>query len=556
MRTLDAWLGLSSKKQKVEKVVILEEDESMNNPSVLVSSTSQTTPSSSSVASSEELSSIETDSRSNENRFAETRLSEEIPSAPSSSGGEITSDERQEEDADAAAYLRAREARLKRNRQVLADLGLTETPSNETKKSNLSKRPASGKRGDKPPISVVATAQVDMFEEPIRRSKRLTRSTATPGVETAVQTAEEVHVEPDVLVSDSGFPRYFCESFVQSEDNAEKSGKLRSVVELEDPSAKQSYSLSFHPKSDQIIACGGQNGRASLFDGSSSQDNENLLVFSWKAGAGWLSSLRFLNASHLLVSSNDKCMTLWNLEKRIEGGSASTTTNEPFRVKLFRNVHDSGIFDMDSLSESYRAISAGKDGKLICSRILPQGEISTTQVIADAHEGRIVRTVRFATFNSSVFASGGDDGLCKVWDDRLSESSKCVAEFATGWDQVNIVRVHPDEGFSKILSASRANEIKIFDLRKPENDATSLIGHFATTRKLCQKIYQPCFFRNGKYVVTGGEENSRSLSSFRMDDLPALECKASLEWDPLALTTNGAGDKLAATHGSCVSVFV
>lgn len=77
-----------------------------------------------------------------------------------------------------------------------------------------------------------------------------------------------------------------------------------------------------------------------------------------------------------------------------------------------------------------------------------------------------INTVNFADDSSFIFVTGGDDGLCKVWDRRTLNERKPdpVGVFAGHYDGVTFVDAKKDGRC--FLSNSKDQTIKLWDIRK------------------------------------------------------------------------------------------
>jgi len=77
-----------------------------------------------------------------------------------------------------------------------------------------------------------------------------------------------------------------------------------------------------------------------------------------------------------------------------------------------------------------------------------------------------VNSVKFIDESSKLLISGGDDGICKIWDRRLlsENSSKPVGMFAGHTDGITHVSSQGDGLF--FISNSKDQSIKLWDMRK------------------------------------------------------------------------------------------
>lgn len=119
-----------------------------------------------------------------------------------------------------------------------------------------------------------------------------------------------------------------------------------------------------------------------------------------------------------------------------------------------------------SFSEDSKEIIAGGSDR--CLYIYDRGKEDRILRIS-AHDDD-VNAVSFAGASSNILISGGDDGICKVWDRRLlSESTpKPVGTFAGHTDGITYICAKGDE--NHFISNSKDQTIKLWDTRKPSSE--------------------------------------------------------------------------------------
>jgi WD repeat-containing protein 23 len=89
----------------------------------------------------------------------------------------------------------------------------------------------------------------------------------------------------------------------------------------------------------------------------------------------------------------------------------------------------------------------------------------------DAHEDD-VNAVAFVDTATHILASGGDDGLCKIWDRRAlrEDHPTPVGVFAGHTDGITFIDPRGDGRY--IITNSKDQSIKLWDLRRFSNNQT------------------------------------------------------------------------------------
>lgn len=138
------------------------------------------------------------------------------------------------------------------------------------------------------------------------------------------------------------------------------------------------------------------------------------------------------------------------------------TQENHYSLDLSPNFDDRfGIFALRFSSDNKEIVASANDGFIYlydrehCGRVLR----------IDAHQDD-ANAVAFADESSQVICSGGDDGLCKVWDRRtLSESNPTpVGVFAGHKDGITYIDPKGDNRY--LITNSKDQSIKLWDLRR------------------------------------------------------------------------------------------
>ncbi|PIK37876.1 putative DDB1- and CUL4-associated factor 11, partial [Apostichopus japonicus] len=117
-------------------------------------------------------------------------------------------------------------------------------------------------------------------------------------------------------------------------------------------------------------------------------------------------------------------------------------------------------FSIQFSSDNKEILAGANDGNLY----IYDREKGERTLMVDAHEDD-VNAVCFADSSSQILFSGGDDGLCKVWDRRmLSESnSSPVGTLAGHSDGITFIDTKGDT--RHLISNSKDQSIKLWDMR-------------------------------------------------------------------------------------------
>ncbi|XP_022091921.1 DDB1- and CUL4-associated factor 11-like [Acanthaster planci] len=117
-------------------------------------------------------------------------------------------------------------------------------------------------------------------------------------------------------------------------------------------------------------------------------------------------------------------------------------------------------FSVQFSSNNREILAGANDGFLY----IFDREINKRTMRIDAHEDDI-NSVRFADESSQILFSGGDDGLCKVWDRRMLSDTQCdpVGMLAGHTDGITCVDSKGDG--RHLITNSKDQSVKLWDLR-------------------------------------------------------------------------------------------
>lgn len=498
-------------------------------------------------------------------------------------------------------YERQRLERIKRNAQVMAQLGLLQSAATLAAEcSGLfsqhpnTKKPPSKKDNNKKSYTEKIT------NGPVRRSSRHTGTSSYPenninedndGQQNTDQHQREP--SPQLVFHNSNVHTYVCQLFHQtspadnnnenddSRDNNRASNDEDFILStfaklpptMYDASLSKAYALDWQPN---LMAAGGKDGMCAIF-GSSADTNEDELVpslMSSKLHKGWISDVQFVPApssyctttpmSALITAGNDGVVSLWNLSQ-----SVTNNNNNSGRTVLPQQVAESSIIHgghgIFSLHYNGRILTGSKDWSVVVSSLHEgSSSVKVIQRYDDVHEG-VVKCVRWRSSsnnNSSeqqeeeyCFASCGNDHKIAIIDSRESTTTSTKAAIAivdSHSTAINCLRWHPSNP-NLLLTASHDPHILIHDLRNTSLPLFTLSGHILPSIKRVPHIYQPTWVARGDAVATPGASGTalvvycaktgKAVSQGEVVGLAGgqiglIGCRGLKKDDPLVCVTN------------------
>lgn len=207
-----------------------------------------------------------------------------------------------------------------------------------------------------------------------------------------------------------------------------------------------------YSKSGNIFLSASQDQNIRIYN--TEDDNFDLIKRIRARDVGWsvLDTAFSPDGNYLIYSSWSDAIHLCNIHGDYE-------THIP--LPLNPRTHSFAIFSLTFSSDNTEILGGANDG---CLYVYDRESNSRTLKIA-AHDDD-VNAVAFADDSSHILFSGGDDGLCRVWDRRtLKESSpEPVGTFAGHLDGITYIDSKGDARF--LISNSKDQTIKLWDVRK------------------------------------------------------------------------------------------
>ncbi|KAF4532424.1 hypothetical protein B566_EDAN003877 [Ephemera danica] len=160
------------------------------------------------------------------------------------------------------------------------------------------------------------------------------------------------------------------------------------------------------------------------------------------------------------------------------------------------------IFSLAFSEDGREILGGGNDGYLY----VYDRECQQRCLRIEGHD-EDVNTVAFADSTSQILYSGGDDGLCRVWDRRtLSESHpKPVGVLAGHMD--GLTYIDPRGDGRHLLTNCKDQSIKLWDMRVfsppsgQENTRKAVLDQMLQTLVRCH--FSPAFTTGQRYIYTG-----------------------------------------------------
>ena len=220
---------------------------------------------------------------------------------------------------------------------------------------------------------------------------------------------------------------------------------------------------------------------------------------------------------NLVTTANDGVVRIWDLSKIVKAGGPKEILKAP-------NIHDSGIFSMDSTvsgkgAQSSQVIIAtgSKDKSVAVTALVGSGGGVSVMWRGRQHDKQIKNVGLCKEEGSSLVAACGDDGLVSVCDYRAkgSENSSSVCEISNGHAKpCSVVWGDGAVGKNVLMTAGTCSDvIKLWDIRKADTPTTTLRGHTAVDLNR-RSIHHPIFYSPiadgsgscAAYVISGGDK--------------------------------------------------
>jgi WD40 repeat protein len=421
-----------------------------------------------------------------------------------------------------------RELQLAANRAKLQELGLysEDVPSSSHKR----------RKDDEE-----TTTRREPRREPLRRSTRGSSNTAGPATQSAQLPSEnELHFLASSVASS-------YEVYASAPPSSDPPPSTKTLypsptfrIDKSDPPLNKTYTMQYHP-TRPLLACGGPQGRVSVFAVEDKTTSDAAL--SWKVGPGWVSSVRWLDQGGLLLTAdNDGAIQMWDVAQENELGAAKLLASDT-------NVHDGGVFDLKVYGQN--VFTASKDKSVAVCTVAGPSLLTPVTKYRNAHAG-VVKTVDAKS--NDVFASGGNDSVCKVWDTRLGGAAAVELPPTEDKLAINCVVWHPGNEFH-VLLATFGSTMEMHDIRGGGGSTTVVgrfTGHCPPGHTRSPDIYKPVFVGT-KYVLACGGQATR-LTLFDSQDAH-LVSSGEVNWQPSNFAYCASTSEVAAAHGKTISFF-
>ncbi|XP_076470711.1 DDB1- and CUL4-associated factor 11-like [Babylonia areolata] len=158
------------------------------------------------------------------------------------------------------------------------------------------------------------------------------------------------------------------------------------------------------------------------------------------------------DGNYLIYSSWSDCIHLCNIYGDHEVHES---------LLLSPGEHSFCIFSLMFSSDNREIVGGANDG---CMYVYDRESNQRTLKVVDAHDDD-VNAVAFADDSSQILFSGGDDGLCKVWDRRTlrEDHARPVGCMAGHVDGITYIDTKGDARY--FVSNSKDQTIKLWDVR-------------------------------------------------------------------------------------------
>uniref|UniRef100_A0A3Q1J5C0 Uncharacterized protein n=1 Tax=Anabas testudineus TaxID=64144 RepID=A0A3Q1J5C0_ANATE len=199
-----------------------------------------------------------------------------------------------------------------------------------------------------------------------------------------------------------------------------------------------------------LSACQDQNIR--LYDTTRGRFNLRRTVKARDVGWSVLDVCFTPDAHHVLYSSWSDYIHLCSIEGDSENHTALDLNPDERRFC---------VFSLAASSDGKEILGGANDGCLYVFDLEQNKRI----LKIDAHEDD-VNTVAFADSSSQLLFSGSDDALCKVWDRRTlrEDRPQPVGQLAGHRDGITFIHSKGDARY--LISNSKDQSIKLWDVRK------------------------------------------------------------------------------------------
>lgn len=201
----------------------------------------------------------------------------------------------------------------------------------------------------------------------------------------------------------------------------------------------------------KIFLSASQDQNIRIYD--TGEDRFDLIKTIRAKDVGWsvLDTAFSPDGNYMIYSSWSDCIHLCNVYGDQDVHQA---------LHLFPAENSFCIFSLTFSSDNREILGGANDGNLY---VYDRDSNQRTLKI-DAHDDD-VNAVAFADLTSQILFSGGDDGLCKVWDRRTLREDHPVPVGVLAGHYDGITYIDPKGDARYLLSNSKDQSIKLWDIR-------------------------------------------------------------------------------------------
>lgn len=212
-----------------------------------------------------------------------------------------------------------------------------------------------------------------------------------------------------------------------------------------------------YSKEGNIFLSAAQDQNVRIYDTENGKFDKFRTIRARDVGWSVLDTAFSPDGLYMAYSSWSDCIHLCNIYGEEETHKA---------LHLFPGDHSFCIFSLTFSSDNREILGGANDG---CIYIYDRHE-DTRSLKIDAHEDDI-NAVAFADDSSHILFSGGDDGLCKVWDRRTlrDENPIPVGTLAGHADGITYIDSKGDARY--LISNSKDQTMKLWDIRMFSSEA-------------------------------------------------------------------------------------
>lgn len=202
------------------------------------------------------------------------------------------------------------------------------------------------------------------------------------------------------------------------------------------------------------------------------------------------------DGNYLIYSSWSDCIHLCNIQGERETHEA---------LHLFPGQSSFCIFSLMFSLDNKEILGGANYG---CFYVYDRG--SNQKVLTVQAHDEDVNAVAFADENSNILYTGGDDGLCKVWDRRTLREKKPVGIFSGHSNGITHIDSRGDARY--LISNSKDQTIKLWDMRRFSSEEGVQATKSAVTAQRWDYRWQPVPRKMARTQTLAGDS---SLMTYR-----------------------------------------